>query len=67
MNRLAEHWEATANELMRRNVVERRERPDVDDIAVQADLLKRQTADVNHRPGFADTNSHPVQELSATR
>src|SRR5580704_19475746 len=52
---------------MCRNVGERRERPDVHDIAVQAEFLKRQTADVNHRLGFTDTNPHPVQELGATR
>jgi hypothetical protein len=41
VDRLAEHWEAIAHELMCRNVVERRERPNVHDIALQADLFKR--------------------------
>jgi hypothetical protein len=63
-----QHWEAIAHELMSCNVVERRECPDVHDVAVQPDLsAEGQTTDVNHRLGVADTNPHPVQELGAAR
>jgi hypothetical protein len=68
MDRLAEHREAIAHERMCCNVVERRKRPYVHDIALQADLsAMRQTADVNHRTRLTDTDPHPVQELGATR